>query len=351
MKLFCLFVLGCMIGSTMRLKSSVPPRLSVPLRLSLCIVLITGGLLTISAYSLTQRHVMRQTEARFVSITDSYARQLTQRMESYGDLLYGTRGLFAAGEINAANWEQFITAQYTFDRYPGIKVIAYAEVVPPPQKDRYVARVAAELKDSHFAIHPLSNDQDQTVVTYLQEDPHRPEYKKALGFDMSSEPLRHAALEEARASKGLVATPPLQLAETKKPGFLLILPLATAAGTRGYSVAAFETAGLIDRIMGQELSAHHTSVTLTDITGPKELSLYNKSASSNERMLTRDIVLQVADRKWQVAFQTPEHTVQTATDRWAAPGVLIGGVLLILSAAVGISWLGLRRRLRLSITS
>ncbi len=341
-------------SSSMQLKPTARPIFSVPLRLLICIVLIVGvGLFTVIAYQLVHNRVSKQTETDFARITDTYTRQLTQRMEGYGDLLYATRGLFATTPITAATWEQFILAQYSFKRYPGMTVIAYAEVVPNEQKSAYTARLRDEIQDKNFTIHPNSGTNEAAVITYLQEDKTvNGEYKGAAGFDLLSEPIRRDALKQARASGQIAATAPLRLVETNKPGFLFILPLANANGTQGYSVAAFDIAALVDKMLEPYLRQYNTAITLTDVTDGASQYLYSRpSTDGNGPMIKRSVTLNVADRRWQLSFETPERNLQMVTDRYAAPAVLVGGIILILTIAIGLYSLRIRNQLRCSVTS
>lgn len=338
----------------MRLKPTARPIFSVPLRLLICIVLIVGvGLFTVVAYQLVHDRVSKQTEAAFARVTDTYTRQLTQRMEGYGDLLYATRGLFAATDVTATTWEQFITAQYSFKRYPGMTVIAYAEVVPDQQKAHYTARIRNETRNKNFTIHPDTATNDHTVVTYLQEDKTvDAQYKGAAGFDLTSEPMRRAALEQARTSGQIAATAPLRLVETNKPGFLFILPLANSAGTQGYSIAAFDIASLVDKTLEPYLRQYDTSLALTDVTDGTSQLLYSKPSTTGKGpTIKRSVTLNIADRRWQLTYEAPERNLQMVTDRLAAPAVLAGGIILILAMAVGLYSLRIRNQLRCSITS
>lgn len=335
----------------MRMKHTVRPIFSLSLR-PICILLIAGvGVLTAVAYNVTQQRVTAQTERTFNEITDSYVRQLTQHVEGYGDVLYATRGLFAATPINNASWKQFIAAQYTFERNPEVEVIAYAETVTEPQKAAYLARVKKELDSNTFAIHPAQSGQ-QVVITYGQENPSKSLSDSGVtGFDLNSEHMRRAALSQAQIGKHIVATAPVQLENTHKLGFLLILPLTTTAGTNAYSVAAIDTNSLVDQTIGQYLRQYQdSSVKLTDITDRQPAPIYDKTANLSGPLLTRKAALQVGDRKWQVSFETSRHTMQSVTERFAAAGVLTGGIITIFTIALVFYALVLRKKLSLTIT-
>lgn len=149
---------------------NVQPLPSVSVRLLLCSIVIIGvGVLTATAHSLMQQRIQTQTDIKFAEVTDSYVQQLSQNIEGSGNLLYAIRGLFAAGDVDAAAWERFIQTQHSFERYPGMKVIGYAEVVTQQQKPAYIARLSRDLQLPAATIYPSKSAGDQVPLTYLQE--------------------------------------------------------------------------------------------------------------------------------------------------------------------------------------
>lgn len=341
LKLHVLYVVS------MRQKFSVRPIFSVPVRPLICIILVGGvGLFTIAGYQLISQRVAERRDSNLVQTTDTVVRELSQRMESYGDLLYASRGLFATSPVSRSNWEQFLTAQYVFDRYEGMKVIAYAEIVPEPKKGDYTTRLQQELQNPAFSIYPTSQIQEHAVVTYLQEDPATSEYSAAPGYDLMTDPIRKAALEQARLRGHITATAPIALVKSKKPGFLLVLPLATASGTEAYSIAAFDMTTLINKTIGQRLQQSSISLTVSDITESVEKPLYKRHFYADGAIATHRITMDVADRKWQLYFQVPENQLVKGADRYAAAAVLAVGITLILLLALGIHSLQVSRRLR-----
>lgn len=332
---------------SMRQKFSVRPIFSVPLRHLICIILVVGvGLFTVIAHHLISQRVAERRDVALAQTTDALVRELSQRMESYGDLLYATRGLFATSPVSRSSWEQFLTAQYVFDRYDGMKVIAYAEIVPEPKKDTYTTRLQQELQNPAFSIYPASQPREHAIVTYLQEDPSSSEYSAAPGYDLMTDPTRRAALEQARLRGHITATAPVALVKSEKPGFLLVLPLATTSGTEAYSIGAFDMTTLINKTIGQKLQQNSISLTISDITEPINKPLYRKHLYIDGATATHIVTMDVADRKWQLSFQIPENQLVNGTDRYAAAAVLVVGIILILLLALVIYSLRASRQLK-----
>jgi CHASE1-domain containing sensor protein len=286
------------------------------------------GIFTAAAYSLTVQRVHAQTDIKFAEITDSYVRQLSQTIEGSANLLYATRGLFAAANVDSASWERFIQMQHSFERYPGVKAISYAKVKG-----------------------------GQVPVTYLSDAPGAPSHAPALGFDLNSEPARREALQQARVSGAITATAPLRLVPDNKLGFLMALAvsdknaIASSAPDQvtGYSLTAFNSDTLINTVLAGRLQQYQSSMTITDISDPKPIPLYVKTINSSGRKVQRVVTLQVADRTWRLTFQTPASTLLTVTDRYAPAAVLAGGIVFILALGVLVYTLRLRKKLRCMI--
>ena len=124
----------------------------------ICTLLIVGqGIATAVAYTTAQRRVSQQLSSDFNDLTSEYVDSLTQHMESYADMLYATRGLFAAAPVNATSWEDFIRAQSTPKRYVGMQTLAYAEIVPDSQLSKYEHTLQTGQRGD-ITIHPQNSN-------------------------------------------------------------------------------------------------------------------------------------------------------------------------------------------------
>jgi signal transduction histidine kinase/CheY-like chemotaxis protein len=76
---------------------------------------------------------------------------------------------------------------------------------------------------------------------------------QALGLDLSSDPVRRAALSRAREAQGPAASAPVRLAQERQRdayGFLVFLPVHGANGLRGFALAVFRAASLFAPALG-----------------------------------------------------------------------------------------------------
>lgn len=336
----------------MRPKPTERPAFPALPRLLACTILIVGiGLFTVVSCLSVRGRLATQADNRFAALTDTYVHQLTQRLERYGDVLYATRGLDIMSDIQASSWQDFVKAQYTFERHPGVQAIAYAATVPQTEKAAYIARMQRELPDANFTVHPEKSDGDYVLVTYaVEDDPAHQEHNAALGFDLASEPSRRAALEQAILNNKVAATAPITLSTTQKLGFLLVLPLEVEHGLQGYSVAAFDTATLVEMTFRSLADQYGGNVTLRDTTA-SPIPMMTYGLGTEEATLNRDVTIQVADRTWQLSFQMPVRSLQTTAVRMLPFALLAGGSVLMFTVAILFYSMGMRKELKRRSTS
>jgi CHASE1-domain containing sensor protein len=335
-------------------KDQSRPIYSIPLvAIAASTLIIGGGFLTATAYTVVRQQIAKQTSQKFEEITAGHAHELTRDMDKYTDAVYATKGLFAAAQVDAAVWDTFIRSQSSLDRYAGMKAIGYAEIVPQAKIGSYEQTLRAT-QHADITIHPAKNADEYVVLTYHQ-DMTEPNTKQinALGFDLASSPERYNALELAKKTGVMTATGRVELATNGQPGFLLILPLTNRFGTSaqsqqpfGYAIAAFEFSDLIDGTIGARLDRYHTSVSIEDVTNGQTGVLYSKEQAPSGRTITRSIDMLVADRTWRITFEVPESSLLIASQRWAPEAILVigaGFTLIICSLSYSLK---LRSRLK-----
>jgi CHASE1-domain containing sensor protein len=274
-------------------------------------------------------------------------------------MLYATRGLFAATDVDAGVWDRFIHTQNAPDRYPGMKAIAYAEIVSPTGLPKHLERLRQENQSQAVVIHPERKADEHVILTYHEETAlDKPTQLDALGFDLTTSPERYIAIKQAHATNKIAATSPINLVTDGSKGFLLLLPLSANPETAqdptaifGYSIAAFDASALINSTIGDRLEQYRTSISITDVTDGQSIPLYARSFSNSGQTITRNVTIDVANRNWRITFKSPSSSLLMVTDRWAPTVVLVVGIGSIFISCLVIYALRLRNALRCSITS
>ncbi len=310
----------------MRVIRKMRPTFPFSLRLLICSLMIIGvGLLMIAGFLYSQQRMLASAELRLRDLTNSYMDELSHNLDGYGSLLYATQGLFAATTVDADMWQRFIEKQHIFERYPGMEAVGYSEA-----KGRKV------------------------ILSYLLEADGQHNHVSALGFDLASEPVRAQALARAQSTKGIVATPPLRLAGNNKSGFLLLLPVYNQQAVQniptGYSSAAFDISAMVNKTIGSDLAAHHTTLTIKDVTTEGRSLLYGNPSAHTGKVLRQETNLKVGDRSWLVVFETPLSALVSTLERIRPLIILSLGIVITLSASAWFYVLTLRKRLKLSLS-
>ncbi len=145
--------------------------------------------------------------------------------------------------------------------YPGIQSINYAEVVTAQELPAVTKRVLEGGADE-FAVWP-QGQRDSYVVNTLVEPVGGPN-QRALGFDLSTESTRRAAMEQARDTGAVSLSGPINLvldrAPQPRPAFLLLAPVYNhdiqartvdqrRAAISGYVTAAFHLDELVSSVL------------------------------------------------------------------------------------------------------
>lgn len=129
-------------------------------------------------------------------------------------------------------------------RRPAVQALSWNPVV----HDTQVAGLSITERDSRGRLVQAARRDEYVPVLYIEPLEGN---QKALGFDVSSEPIRREALERARETGDVAATGPIRLVVqegTESSAVLLFSPVYRADGKvlRGYAVAALRIGTLVD---------------------------------------------------------------------------------------------------------
>ena len=293
-----------------------------------------------------ERRERAQVEAHAAGVAD----ELERRVDAYGGVLYGVRGLFGASRhVTTAEFHASHDARDVERRYPGVKVVGYADLIGPRDRARRVAAIRRDARGSglpypRFAIHPAPAPGRATApITYLEPQAGN---EPAFGLDFLSEANRRAAVRRTLASGLPEATAPVRLIQEPEHqlGFLVMLAVPDPGRPEkraGVAFAAFRMGDLIDRIVPRE--DRSADVELYDL-GPSAargatlrdgVQSYDSDGTPDGEALggggaphgSRTIALDVMGRQWAL-YYAPARSLQ-ASDQW-----LLNWLPLIVGAAL-----------------
>jgi diguanylate cyclase (GGDEF)-like protein/PAS domain S-box-containing protein len=178
------------------------------------------------------RVTLNQSRVAFQDYFDFRVRQAVelteQRILAQEQVLRGVRGLFSASRsVTRQEFATYVKTLHLDEHYPGILGVGYAQVVRPSELNRYIADVRKESGYPEFHIWPEGTRDLYTSIIYLE--PFSWRNRRAFGFDMYSEPVRHEAMDRSRdTGKASLSGKVLLVQETDKDvqaGFLIYLPV------------------------------------------------------------------------------------------------------------------------------
>lgn len=276
--------------------------------------------------------------------------RIEQRMASYEQMLRGVQGLFAASrnQVERANFNAYVDALLGGSDFAGLQAIAYGPLLSADHIDAHVA-TQRSADAPGFAVRPPGPREAYAPVTYIAPATERS--LSALGYDPFSDPVRRAAMLQARdsGSAALTARTTLVTENTgvSQPGFLMFLPLYAAgrpidtiAQRRehlvGWVWAGFRMNDLMSSLYGE--STPGIALSIHDGTALLDDTLMFRSAADEPRPVgkptfsAQEYVI-VAGHTWTLEVHTlPEFDTRHRRD--AATIILIAGIGLSLLLAL-----------------
>ncbi len=317
-------------------------------RVSVAIPIVVGMLLTTILFLDVRKTELRRAQSEFERRADIMAAALQQSVESNLDIVRSIVNLFDTFQhVERQEFRAFVTP--VFAQHPGLHGLSWNAVIPRHQRAEY-ERAARREGFSGFEITERDPGQglvrarhrDEYVVVYYIE-PHEPN-RQALGFDLSSDPVRAEILRRARDSGSVQATPPVTLVQEsgEQSGCLFFAPIyrpdmavETLEQRRRHIVSfvsgVFRTGEMVDEAL-QAFDNEGIGYRIVDRSDPADARPLNlgepappeDAAATDALQWTK--VIDVAGRRWAIEFtSTAGFPAWRPTGRpWA---VATGGLL------------------------
>jgi two-component sensor histidine kinase/CHASE1-domain containing sensor protein len=201
-----------------------------PRGVPVAIFALVAAITALSVYAI-ERGERQRADAQLHSEADAVASALERRANASSAYLRAGAALVATlDELPAARFRRFVAELRLDADYRGAEGIGWAMVVHPDDVPAFSAMMADQAP-GQVALHPaFRTGQPYAVpVTFLQPDTER--NRRALGFDMYSDPVRRTAMAEAERTARPTASGRVVLAQEgpgAAPGFLIYMPVFTA---------------------------------------------------------------------------------------------------------------------------
>ena len=301
------------------------------------VVLITLLILTTGVTVIFHQNAAGKDGFRFDLETTRIQNALENRIGLDINLLKSGRGFIESSkELKQEEFSEFFGNLELVKNYPGLYELGYSKIYHPAEAENLIQKVRQE-GNGEFNIFPLTESNFTQTIIYVEPDNER--NRRAIGFDMSSEPVRRAALIRAAETGDAAATAKILLAldkETERqPGILIYLPVFrrgknVKSETDGFIYGAFYAKPFLDEIQ-QVTNSQNISVRIYDADNRQENLLaatttpqYLGVIPSMSNNFATQSQIDVAGRKWIIDYQTLPSFSEQSSIAWTPAIFLVG---------------------------
>ncbi|MGB4336048.1 MAG: EAL domain-containing protein [Chromatiaceae bacterium] len=315
------------------------------LQLSPWIALAVGLVLTMVASLEVKKAHEQEAANEFAVTSDQVTLKIQARLNAYALILKGGAGFFAASHaVDRREWQAYVEKLRVQDSVPGVQGIGFSQVIPPQQLAAHIASMRAE-GFPDYRVHPAGERDLYTSIIFLE--PFRGRNLRAFGFDMFSEPVRRAAMEQARDSGapalsgkvGLVQEPGQEV----QAGTVMYVPVyrhgaptdtveQRRAALIGWAYSSYRMQDLLEGILANGDDPSTKRVHLHLYAGHEVMAaneLYDSHPAVTHKvdpLSYQQRTLEFNGQHWLLAFHAGEgHGAISYASAWAT---LAGGIVL-----------------------
>jgi two-component sensor histidine kinase len=306
-----------------------------PRGVPVAIFVLVAAITALSVYAI-ERGESQRVEVQLRSEADAVASALERRANASSAYLRAGAALIATlDEVRAPLFRRFVSELRLDADYRGAEGIGWARIVPPGQIDAFNALMAAQAP-GRVVLHPAFDPSRPYAgpVTFLQPDTER--NRRALGFDMASDPTRRAAMTEAELTARPTASGRVVLeqeGEGAAPGFLIYMPVF-GADERGRHLKGF----IYSPFNAEDFLASALELERPGLFG---IRLYDRQATPGNLLAeispegklgsTFTLPVTIANHPWVLEVESPRRTSLSGLSMLTLVfGLLVASLLMLL---------------------
>ena len=269
--------------------------------------------------------------------------RVEERVRAHEQILRSGAAFFADDNaVSREEWHEYATRQKLGQKLPGIQGIGFAQIVPREKLAQHILEVRAE-GFPDYRVWPEGDREAYSSIVFLE--PFAGRNLRAFGYDMLSEPIRRAAMEQARDQDEVVLSGKVILVQETgqdvqagalmyAPVYCMGAPHESVAERRGaflgWVYSPYRMTDLMEGVLGSRADREHLGLKIYDgeNSSPESLlydSRRGEKSNPDRATLTRRVVVDAAGRKWLLSFG-----MTSAADYSVAWLVLGGGTILSL---------------------
>ena len=252
-------------------------------------------------------------EQEFVSLAETTSHQIQAQLKTHEQVLMGFEGLFSASIlVEPIEFIHFFEIQKINERFPDSQGVGYIEYVDgETEKNELIERLKDERLD--FKIYPEGTRSEYYPVVFLEPEDYR--NKRAIGYDVYSEEIRHQAVDQAIKTGKITLTNKITLVQETEAdiqkGFLMLLPVyeyvenkETPQKFQGLVYSVFRMNNFIEETLDVNIF-ENMLIRIYDGSSEPENLFYDSShitLISEESKFSKSEVIDFGDRRWILDF-------------------------------------------------
>ena len=320
------------------------------------LVVVVGLMLSGAAALAFKAAADKLANQEFIEQSDRIQTVIAQRLDEHARILLAGAALFeATGNVTREQWRLFTQRQQIEQQLPGIQGMGFARLIPAAEMASHLAQIRNE-GFPEYVVKPDGPREVYSSIIYLE--PFSGRNLRAFGYDMLTEPVRRAAMEQARDNNKPTLTGKVVLVQETgqdvQNGTLMYVPVyqpglprETLAQRRAAIIGWVYSPYRMRDLMQGILAAHNItpqSQTYFELfdgvsLAPQDL-IYGQpptgpSPAWHGRPQTRYVSFNFNDHDWTLRFHSNRNGL-FAAGYFPVWGSLLGGLLVTLLLAVWI---------------
>ncbi|MFP6864187.1 response regulator [Pseudomonas sp.] len=326
----------------------------LPLWVTLALSLGLGALI-VWQWQVFEQREREQSQQRFEQEAQDIGQRVKNRMHVYEMALRGVSGLMTGSDhVSLTEWDRALDQLQLQDRYPGTLALVWSRYLRAEQLDAFLAAQQSQGR-ADYQLSPVGAREHYLLIDYISPLDWR--NRRVLGYDMLSEAVRSAAVEQAIDSGQAILSAPVTLRQeieaNVQGGGLLFLPVylpgmplssveERRAALLGVVHGAFRSHELMEGILGAQSQRFDVVIKDQQALQTPLLSAEVQGASPQPRF-QHELELPLYGRNW-VLQVTSTPAYEAAFSSRSGISLWIGLVAAALLALLVGGYLYLRER-------